>query len=64
MGMVSPPWEEPAARHAEMSTVFVMYRTLPSHMPALMPLVCRLRANTIRGRVVVEVVVHGIGGLV
>ena len=58
IGMVSPPWDVLAARHARMSTVFWMNRTLPSHMAACTPPVWKLRAVLSRARVVVEVRVH------
>ena len=47
----------PADRQAIRLTLLLTNRTLPSHIAAFTPPVCRLRASCIRGREAVEVVV-------
>src|SRR4029077_21171406 len=56
---ISAPFAVPNARQVSTLIVSRKKRTLPSHIAAFTPPVCRLRASCIRGRVPVEVVVHG-----
>jgi hypothetical protein len=51
--------EVPSARQVTRLMLLLKNRTLPSHIAAFTPLVCRLLASCIRGRVLVDVVVHG-----
>src|SRR5262245_43013067 len=59
MPITSPPQALPKARHVSTLIELRKNRTLPSHIAAFTPWVCRLRTSCIRGSVLVEVVVHG-----
>src|SRR5262245_25568219 len=61
--MTSPPRVVLMARQVTMLMLFVMNRTEPSHIEALTPPVCKLRAAIIRAREVEEGSRQGMSGI-